>query len=374
MAPLTASAVVVEGLFEVEMPVLDESKEIRRAAQDDGLVEVLVRVSGDSHILEKIEAPAANSYVQQFEYLVQPSIEIGGAPTQLLWVRYNATRILDFLRKQAIPIWGERRSQVVIWLAVRDGNQRYILKNGDTSLIKSKADAAFSRRGMPVIWPQNDAIDQQLVRFADVWAGFADPLNQASKRYSSGPVIAANMGWNGSEWEGEWSLLLDDEVHKWSLHGLDYVGLISTATDLIADIMGQKYAVLETFDVTQLTTISVEIDQVKNVENYRRINKYLMSLSAVQSVRLSQVEPNRVFFDLALRSKVDDLLNQIKSGSILALLAADNVDRESEQKSQGELKDEQIITDTPENITTNTTASDVALLPVKTVIYRFALQ
>ena len=55
LAPLTASAVVVEDLFEVEMPVLDESKAIRRAALDDGLIEVLIRVSGDSNILEKVK-------------------------------------------------------------------------------------------------------------------------------------------------------------------------------------------------------------------------------------------------------------------------------------------------------------------------------
>jgi hypothetical protein len=281
--------------------------------------------------------------------------------------------ILDFLRQQAVPIWGERRSQVVIWLAVRDGNQRYILKNDDTSLIKSKADTAFSRRGIPAIWPKNDALDQEVVLFADVWAAFAEPLNRASKRYSSGPVITANMAWNGVEWKGEWSLLMDDEVRKWSLSGPDYAALISSATDLIADAMGQKFAVLETSDVAQQTTMAVEIDQVKNVETFRRIEKYLSSLSAVQSVRLSQVEPDRVFFDLTLRSKVDDLLNQIQSGSILALLAVDEVINEPKVQPQEELKDNLIVTDRPENTTTSVTGSDAALSSAKPTIYRFLL-
>ena len=299
------------------MPILDESKAIRRAALDDGLVEVLIRVSGDSKILEKITAPASSSYVKRFEYLAQTESATAGVTSQRLWVRYNATKILDFLRQRTIPIWGKHRSQTVIWLAVRDGSQRYILKNKDISPIKSKAEMAFSRRGLSAIWPENDARDQEAVHFADIWAGFTDPVKQASQRYASGPVIVAAMAWNGQLWKGDWSLLIDGQVRKWSLSGRDYATLIARAIDLLADGMGQKFAVMETSDVSQQKTLLVEIDRVKNVEDFRQIEKYLLSLSAVQSVQLSQLESERVFFELSLRSQVDDLLNLIQSGSVL---------------------------------------------------------
>ena len=366
LAPLTVSAVVVEGLFEVEMPILDESKAVRRAALDGGLVDVLIRVSGDSNILEKITAPASSSYVKRFEYSVQAAPATGGATSQRLWVRYNATRVLDFLRKQAIPIWGSHRSQVVMWLAVRDGSQRYILKDKDISLIKLKADTAFSRRGIPAIWPQNDARDQQTVYFADIWAGFTDPLKQASQRYTSGPVIVATMAWDGHVWKGNWSLLMDDEVRKWSLSGPDYATLIARATDLAADAMGQKFAVLETFDVLQQKTLAVEIDQVKSVEDFRRLEKYLSSLSAVQSVQLSQVESERVFFDLTLRSKADDLLNLIQSGSVITRLAEEVIN-----EPNGGLNDVPVVTDAAENMTANTDANPPLL---KVTPYRFVLR
>ena len=322
-APATASAAVVEGLFEVDMPILDESKAIRRAALDDGLVEVLIRVSGDSKILEKLKAPSSVNYVQQFGYSTQDEDSGSSVTSQRLWVRYNETKVMNFLRQQTIPIWGERRNQAVIWLAVRDGGQRYILKDGDVSQIKSKVDEALHRRGIPASWPKNDALDQQAVRFADIWAGFAEPLKQASKRYSSGPVISGNMGWDGRVWKGEWSLFIGDEIKKWRLSGHDYATLIARATDLTADIMGQKYAMLETLDGAQHQQITVEINQVNSVEAFRRIEKYLASLSAVKSIKLSQVESDRVFFDLTLRTKVDDLLNLIQSGKTIALLVDD---------------------------------------------------
>lgn len=366
LTPLTASAVVVEGLFEVEMPVLDESKAIRRAALDDGLIEVLIRVSGDSNILERIKAPVGNSYVKRFEYSVQAADVPGGEASKRLWVRYNATRVLEFLRKQAIPIWGEHRSQAVIWMAVRDGSQRYILKDKDSSLIKSKTNMALSRRGIAILWPRNDARDQETVSFADIWAGFTEPLKLTSKRYSSGPVIVATMGWNGQIWKAEWSLLMDDKVRKWSLSGRDYVDLISRATDLLADVMGQKFAVLETTDVSQQKMLALEVNQVKSVEDFRRIEKYLLSLSAVKSVQLSQLESERVFFDLALRTEVDDLLNLIQSDTVMARLADEPV--------SDEVNDGAVGTELAENALVNP-AGQVASVPQpKAQIYRFVLR
>ena len=170
---------------------------------------------------------------------------------------------------------------------------------------------------------------------------------------------------------------MGDEVMRWSLSGRDYVILISRATDLIADAMGKKFAVLETSDILQQKTIAVEIDKVKSVEDFRRIEKYLLSLSSVQSIQLLQVEPDRMFFDLTLRSEVDDLLNLIQSGSVLALRADDKVIiSEPKHETQNKLKNELIVvTDSPENTTTNVVASEVLVSsPLKPVPYRFVLR
>ncbi|MDA3870594.1 MAG: DUF2066 domain-containing protein [Gammaproteobacteria bacterium] len=380
LSPMTASAVAVADLFEVRMTVLDESREVRRTALDDGLVEVLIRVSGDSELLQKIEQPPADDYVQRFEYSEHDAALSGGVAgekLQRLWVRYNATRVLDFLRRQNIPIWGEHRSQTVIWLAVRDGGQRYILKETDKSPIKNSVDDAFSRRGIPAIWPKNDEADQQTIRFADVWAGFAEPLQKASKRYSAGSIIAANLDWTGTEWKGEWSLLMADELKKWSLSGADYASVIAKAADLIADTMGQKFAALETFDVSQQKKVMMEIDKVRSVEAFRAIENYLSSLSAVQSVQLSKVEPERVFFELALRTKVDDLINLIQSGSTLARLSDRMVTLsidESITNAVAAVSTTDAGTDSESTAATNTGANAQPAAVLQQITYRFELR
>ncbi len=325
--PVTSFAVVVEGLFDVEIPVPDETRRIRQAAFADGLAEVLVRISGDRDILQKLELPSANAYVKQFGYVaIEPEADTQAQPDarHMLQVQYNTTKIMNLLRSNAIPIWGEHRSEVVIWLAVRDGSNQYILREQDASLIKAQANEAFSRRGIPEVWPRNDTRDQQQLRFADVWAGFAEPIQQASKRYTTGPVISASMTWNGTSWVGDWSLHMGKDSRRWSLKEQDYAALISQAIDLVADVMGQKFAVLESTDTQGLKQILVEIDQVESVKKFRLVQKYLASLPVVQSTKLSQVEPDRVAFKLTLRSEVADFLELIKADSRMTpLVTAD---------------------------------------------------
>jgi hypothetical protein len=332
--PATLLAVVVEGLFDVEIPVPDETRSIRQAAFADGLGEVLIRVSGDRGILQKIKLPSANAYVKQFRYVVierdakeidaQEAAEIAAVDQHKLLVQYNGTRIMDLLRKNAVPIWGEHRSEVVIWLAVRDGSNQYILREQDISLIKKQAKEAFMRRGIPEVWPRNDARDRQQLRFADVWAGFAEPIKQASQRYTPGPAVSASMTWNGSSWVGDWSLFIGPESRRWTLRNQDYAVLISQAVDLLADVMGQKFAVLEATDVEGLKQIHVEIDQVGSVKKFRQVQKYLNSLPVVQTVNLSQVEPERAAFKLTLRSEVEDFLKLIEADNrMMPLVTAD---------------------------------------------------
>ncbi len=327
--PVTTLAVVVEGLFDVEIPVPDETRRIRQAAFADGLGEVLVRVSGDRGILQKLELPSVNAYVKQFGYVAieadaQAQPEAGVIARHMLRVQYNATKIMNLLRTNAIPIWGEHRSEVVIWLAVRDGSNQYILREQDASLIKAQANEAFGRRGIPEVWPRNDSRDQQQLRFADVWAGFAEPIQQASQRYATGPVISASMTWNGASWVGDWSLYMGKDSRRWSLKERDYTALISQAIDLVADAMGQKFAVLEATDTQGLKQILVEIDQVESVKKFRQVQKYLNSLPVVQSMKLSQVEPERVAFKLTLRSEVEDFLQLVKADTRMTpLVTAD---------------------------------------------------
>jgi len=158
-------AAAVQNMYEVSLPVTDQNQDSRRAAFETGFTEVLVRVSGSSK-LPGINLAQAASYVQQYRYLLLETPEKSSPPkkggvvaTHTLWIQFDETAIKKLLRSQNLPVWGAQRPAVLVWLAVRDGQNRYILRNQDASPIRDAVNAEGQRRGLPLIWqPHREAL------------------------------------------------------------------------------------------------------------------------------------------------------------------------------------------------------------------------
>ncbi len=317
-----AGAVVVKNLYDVEFPVPDQSSQVRIAVFSKGLEEVLIRVSGSRSILQDIEPGNASSYVQQFSYVEDAEDEkkAAGSPSSSTWyklkIQFNAGRIVNLLRENGQPVWGEHRSEAVVWLAVRDGANRYVLKGGDASLLKDAVELSASRRGLPVIWPNYDRKDQKQLPFADVWAAFGGPVKAASKRYTKGPAIVGRLSWTGSEWKGGWSVFVENSAYSWSLSGSDYNAVIAEGIDLSADKIGQHYAVLDRSNISE-PDLLVQVNNVDTVQKYRNIQTFLEGLTAVRQVLINSVDKGQVVFRIDLRGGTDDFKRLVSTDRTL---------------------------------------------------------
>lgn len=288
---------------------------MRAAVFTKGLEEVLIRVSGSRSVLQNLKPGKASIYVQQFSYVEEPADEKGtesAGVTYTLKIQYNAGKIINLLRENAQPVWGEHRSEAVAWLAVRDGSNRYILKGSDASLLKQSVEASASRRGIPLIWPVYDLVDQRRLSFADAWAAFEQPVTAASRRYTRGPAIVGRLSWTGTEWKGDWSLFVENAAYNWSLSGSDYNTLIAQGMDLSADEIGKHFAVRERTDTTE-PDLLVEIENVDSVQAYRKIQRFLQDLSAVRQTRVAHVDKGSVAFRIDLRGDIDDFIRQVSN-------------------------------------------------------------
>ncbi len=303
-------------LYDVTMPVVDESTAVRSTAFSRGLEEVFIRLSGDSRIASSLKMPSAGSYVKQYSYKANDKPDIndnGELLTAWITVQYNGTRIIEYLRKNGFPVWGEHRSELIVWMAVRDGRSQYVLKNADDSLIKSVTSEALRKRGVPSRWPVYDAEDKKKVSFADIRGGFLEPLTKASGRYGRGPVLSASLSWTGSSWQSEWTLVLNTSEYRWSHKGGDYQQLIKQSIGQVVDKMGQIYAVRDRAAGESSVSIYLDVNGIDNVSRYKRTSDYLLSMPAVNSVGLSLVDSERVVFVLGLRSSEEDFLNLLKN-------------------------------------------------------------
>jgi hypothetical protein len=313
-ASMQSHAVVVANLYNVEIPVTDQSTKTRNDAFEAGLAEVLIRASGNHAVLDQIRVSSASTYVQQFLYkdmdvaTGDEGANTGGSADRYrLLVRFNPARIVELLRANAQPVWSEHRNEVVIWLAVRDGANRYILRRKDMSALKTSVESAAARRALPIVWPTYDKQDQQALTFADVWAAFEGPVKTASARYSDGPVIVGRLGWDGRMWSGEWTVYVEQSSRSWVFTNADYNVLVSQAMELISDEIGSHYAVLDARAGSTSPDLLVEVEQVDDVSAFRKLSRYLARLTAVKDVRVVSMDASgRVVFAVSLRSRPKD--------------------------------------------------------------------
>ena len=307
-------------LYDVEVLVVDESADTRWRVFKEGLDEVFIRISGDSIVMDKLKRPPASRYVKQYSYdpVENPvANDEGEVLGHRLKIQFNGSAMEKYLRDNGYPVWGEHRADVVVWLAIRDGRNEYVLKNADQSLLKTAADDALHRRGIPERWPLYDSKDRKILKVADIRGGFKDPVAKASKRYSRGPTLTGSMIWSGKKWQSSWSLLMQSSNRHWSIEGADYNQLINKAIDQAADAMGVVFAIHGVGKNQQLAIVQLEVQAVNSIKKYRKLENYLRELSAVEMATPLQVDGQNAIFEVTLRSSEDDFLSLIKNDAEL---------------------------------------------------------
>jgi len=315
-----ANASQVVSLYDADILVADESTGTREQAFQQGLDEVFIRIAGDSVVMDKLKRPTPSRYVRQFSYEPVPNPlpdKQGVIQTHRLKIQYNGSLMQKYLLDNGFPVWGEHRPDLVIWLAVRDGTNEYVLKDSDQSQLKAAIDTALTRRGVPERWPLYDATDRKILSVADIRGGFKDPVIKASQRYTRGPALTGSMIWNGKEWQSSWSLMLDSGNKHWSLVGADYTTLLNKVIDQAADALGVVFAITDATNKQNLVVIQLDIQGVNSVQKFQRAESYLSELSSVTLVRPVKVDAQSVIFELTLRSAEADFLNLIHNDAEL---------------------------------------------------------
>lgn len=373
----TAIAGKLLSLYDVEIAVVDEAGDTRWRAFTDGLDEVFVRISGDSIVMDKLKRPPASKYVKQFSYepietstSVPPLINAKGEVLSYrLKIQYNGSAMEKYLLANGFAVWGRHRPDVVIWLAVRDGSNEYVLKANDQSLLKTAADEALARRGIPERWPKYDSSDRKILRMADIRGGFKEPVIKASKRYSRGPALAGSLLWNGTEWQSSWSLMMGDADRHWSLVDANYASLISKAIDQAADALGVVFAVRNAVEKQQLVTIQLDIQAVTSIEKYHFVEKYLSDLDAVDAVKPLRVDAENAVFEVSLKNNQDDFLDLLKNDAAFVKVAARQI-----KQDESMLEQPVMVINNSETTTMHPVEENTADLPVENIaIYYYRL-
>lgn len=319
-------AAEMKGLYDVQVIVNSQQFDERRSASQDALAEIIVRIAGQSSVLQEKEIQAMlmdpEQFVNSFAYhsSSQPEYDEGNNPvTRLqLMLSFDESAIKLRLKNNRFPIWGDNRPQVLVWWATEHQGERTLVNFEQLPEVAQQIFNNGVRRGLPLDFPLLDIQDSVSVSVRDVWGFFKQPIVAASQRYGAEAVLMGR-NWQTSEdqWRGTWILQVGAEEFWYEGDGTDAAEIFSQAMDFTADALGQLYAIRGgEGDAPKLRMVVTGVNQL---EDYAELQRYLAELSAVRSARLRNVAGETLAYDLELDADLLQLKQIIRLDHKLTL-------------------------------------------------------
>ena len=351
---LPLKAATVTNLYQAQVALPDTDRQSEQAARKQALEQVLIKVSGQSNIVEnEVVAKAlgsSNQYVSQFSYANRD-----GQRTLLL--TFDRSRIRTLLTQANSTFWSEQRPNVLVWLVEDADRSRNIIwdqSNNDLAkLIQSEGD----RRGVPVMMPIGDFEDVTAISTPDIWGGFVGPIATASQRYQPQAVLVIRA----RQQEGE-QVALNWQLYTANVEQLsreqvapsegrnsgEALTTVGQMIDSVADILGAKYAVPLGGDASG--QLAVVVENINSSKDFFTLERLITNLTSVAAVNAYRIQGDRVEFTVQLLSTEDVFQRELSQDSRLSAVTSPVAEQfEPAPQPEGMLRATDISAQAPAN-------------------------
>ena len=320
----SAGAVIVEDLFTVELPVADQTTALRLESFSQAFKQVVIKVSGSDDALNSpaFQRPIERSarYVKQFRYISRSQSEDEEFEAGRLFLRidFDQQLIEGLLREHNFPVWGRERPSSLLVISYDVNENIKLVSDDSTPDLIDSLDRAASVHAVPVLFPLMDLADISLVKISDIVSRQYENINTMAKRYAPDALLVGQIiGRSGKGWQGDWEVRFADQIFKWKYEASAKQDVIDQVIRHLARILALEYALEDHRRVEQSLLLSVSA--LDGIDNLIRVQKYLKSLNAVDSVRVAMVNRDVVTYRLELRNDPEDLQRLIEFGEVLEL-------------------------------------------------------
>ncbi len=294
-------AVEVRGMFRESAEVQNQSASQRKAAAQQALGRVLVRVSGTEQVLNNAEVRTAMSradaYLGQFSYQKSEDQASSGFRLDMA---FQPQPVIEILKQAQQPVWSSNRPAVLACVEVQgSGGQVVTSGSGTASVLLAQA----KRRGVPLQLPGNSA---------DCRNGVA----------SEELLLDGNLQLNGGRCDGRWSMALDNRDQRWTSAGNNLETCLGSAVDELAETLSATYAFSAVAGSAAGEPLLLRVAGIDDFADYADVVLMLNSLAMVDAVDVAGVEGGAVDFSLSTSGSADKLQQAIELKGMLLETAA----------------------------------------------------
>lgn len=318
-------------LYRALVPVPDQTSESRTQGIDDAFEKVLIKLTGNSKIMER---PQLQLFLTEPKAFLD-SVGFAELPdaTRGLEVKFDRNSIDKLLRQSQLPVLPINRPKLLVWIVMDDIplGRRFL---NETMVQKNKIDqyshqllvafdAAMKKRGIPYFMPSYDLQDQLSLSVNQAWSLRADMLDSASQRYAADGWFAIRF-YVTSEGEirGAWAYQHEGKRLMNDFRGEIVDALVQSTVDEIADNLLPAYTYIPQLENDQLL---VAIDGISSFRQYQLAIKEFKKLELVDSLRLHSVSEDEMVVAVEIKGSADRLHAELlRSGWLKTKVSADN--------------------------------------------------
>jgi hypothetical protein len=318
LAAAPAGAITFQDLYKPTVMPDPAAADRRAAATEAAMRRLLERVTGNRGAglepdLQDLVTNAA-SYVSSYATLDGGLVQVG----------FLANKIDGALESRGRAVWGPERPLTLVWIAIDGGHGERTLLGADgssaelgqqplspemTALAESTRAAVedvASERGLPIALPLLDLQDLDAVSFADVWGGFDQRIEEASRRYGADAVLIGRVLVSDVGNSVQWTLL------RGASRAVTATEDAAEGLQWTADQYAQEFSV-----AGGVRNLRVVVEDVESLADYGRVMSYLSGLSSLQAVDVDSLDGDILTLRVAARGDADVIERMFSLGRVL---------------------------------------------------------
>lgn len=311
---LSASAMIVPELNVVQVSLPSKDTSLLQPALQHAFKMVLIKYSGNPNIMSLPDVQAAlpqlDRWVKQYAYQANP--ENMNLPW-VLQVRFDGKLLEQLLMKANQVLWSADRPAVLSLVYLQQGDEVSVLSGEHQSDLESLMSQRARDRGVPLLWPLFDMVDQNHLSINTLPSidsnHLADALKQyLLQRYATSVLLFGFVKQDNGVYEGHWSLWLQGQWWTWQSMG-DLSDALNQGVAGAANRMAQQMAMMPLGN----QSLRIWVGGVDNLSHYADVVKYLKSLGPVTSVDVADLQADGVLLNVNVKvaqSSLAQLINQ----------------------------------------------------------------
>lgn len=315
----TAFAMRVKDLYKAEVPVASQSVQDKTQALAQALGQVLIKVSGNSRILEnsviKSRLINAANLVREFGYASSK----GTTSPYLLNVQFYSEGVSKLLREAAAPIWTGNRPLILTWIVFEPlGQSPEMADSATLTQVQQLLKQNVSQRGVPMIFPVMDATELSQVTLQDIQTMAVSSLQSVAKRYGNDAILMMRVSQQAEGFTTQAKLVFGNDQWDWNVSGKTLPEVVYSLITQVTDTLSGRYASVVSNTVQERLTIKIK--GVSEQNDFAQMMHYIQHLPPVAKAEVMQISGSEVMLTMSLRGTKDTFAKALSANKLTLVM------------------------------------------------------